>query len=130
MNDKIMPPGDKRIRPITTPQTQKPQAPEKSKENSFQKILDKTVQGERVQFSKHAQERLDKRSIDLTEKELDRLDDAVDKVAEKGSKESLVVMGDNAYVVSVKNRVVITAMDGSNLKDNVFTNIDSAIILD
>jgi len=52
-----------------------------------------------------------------------------DKAAAKGSKQSLFMMGDTAMVVSIKNRVVITAVDSDSMKDNVFTNIDSAAII-
>ena len=50
-------------------------------------------------------------------------------MAAKGARESLIYMNDLAFVVSVKNRTVITAMDGPSAKENIFTNIDSAAIL-
>ena len=53
----------------------------------------------------------------------------MDKAAQKGSQDSLILMNDTALVVSVKNRTVVTAMDGASMKDNVFTNIDSAVIV-
>ena len=56
-----------------------------------------------------------------------QLEGAVDSVAQKGGKESLILMGDAALVVSVKNRTVVTAMDRQGMKGNVFTNIDSAV---
>ena len=58
-----------------------------------------------------------------------KLNAAVEKIAQKGSRESLVYLNDMALVVSIKNKTVITAMDGSSAKDNIFTNIDSAVIL-
>ncbi len=129
MTDKILP-GGRVIKPLSTPQS-KPQthAPEK-KGDSFQKVLEKKIKGKGVQFSKHAADRMMSRSIKLDNQEIQRLDDAVQKAAAKGAKESLVVMGDNAYVVSVKNNMVITALDGNSMRENVFTNIDSAIIMD
>ena len=69
------------------------------------------------------------RGIDLSDEELSKLDDAVSKMASKGARESLIYMNDVALVVSIKNRTVITAMDGMSAKDNIFTNIDSAAIL-
>ena len=57
------------------------------------------------------------------------LKDAVNKVEAKGAKESLILMDQMALVVSVKNRTVITAVDSNSMKDNVFTNIDSAVIV-
>lgn len=65
----------------------------------------------------------------MSEKDMKKLNDAVDRVAAKGSKESLLYLDNMAFVVSVTNRTVITAMDGNSAKDNVFTNIDSAVIL-
>lgn len=61
---------------------------------------------------------------------MQKLDDAVDKMAQKGNlRESLIYMNDMAFVVSVANRTVITAMDGKSARENIFTNIDSAAIL-
>ena len=84
-----------------------------------------------VQFSQHALQRLQARNITLGPIELEKLNTAVDKAAQKGAKESLVLMNDNnlALVVSVKNKTVITAMDSASMKDNIFTNIDSAVII-
>jgi len=129
MTDKILP-GGRVIQPLSTPKTEpQPKAPEK-KGDSFQKVLEQKLKGKEIRFSRHAAERMMNRSIELNNQDLKRLDDAVQKAAEKGAKESLVVMGDNAYVVSVKNNTVITALDGSSMRENVFTNIDSAIIMD
>jgi flagellar operon protein len=52
----------------------------------------------------------------------------VDRAEEKGARDSLVLLRDMAFIVSVSNRTVVTAMDGERLKENVFTNIDSAVI--
>jgi flagellar operon protein len=79
--------------------------------------------------------RLQMRNITLSLDDLNKLRDAVDRAEAKGAREALVLMSrpsreqDLALVVSVKNRTVITAMDGDSLKDNVFTNIDSAVIV-
>ena len=82
-----------------------------------------------VSFSAHAAERMRTRGINFSREELERLGDAVTKMAAKGAKESLIYMNDVALVVSVRNRMVITAMDGMSAKDNIFTNIDSAAII-
>ena len=82
-----------------------------------------------VRFSAHAQARLQSRQIELDAEALRRVEEAVDKAAEKGSRESLLLMDDVALIVSVRNRTVITAIDKENLKENVFTNIDSAVVL-
>lgn len=95
-------------------------------ESPFSKVLD---QAQGVRFSQHAQDRLKARNISFSADQLQQLEGAVSNVAQKGGKESLVMMGDAALVVSVKNRTVVTAMDRSQMKGNVFTNIDSAVIL-
>jgi flagellar operon protein len=95
-------------------------------ETPFSKVLDQT-QG--VKFSQHAQDRLKARNISFSSDQLQQLEGAVNSVAQKGGKDSLVMMGDAALVVSVKNRTVVTAMDRSQMKGNVFTNIDSAVVI-
>jgi flagellar operon protein len=68
------------------------------------------------------------RDIKLTPGQIATLEQAVDRLQAKGGRESLVILGDVAFVVSVKNRTVITAVDSESMKENVFTNIDSAIV--
>ena len=95
--------------------------------NSFDTILQQKIN--EVKFSQHAQERLSSRNIKLSATDLKKLDNAVERIAQKGAKESLIMLNDVALVVSVKNKTVITAMDGASAKDNIFTNIDSAMII-
>ena len=99
---------------------------ESPKEDSFENVLQKEINA--VKFSKHAQQRLEDRNIQLSDKDVQNLNAAVDKAGEKGSQDSLILLRDLAFVVSIKNRTVVTALDGDKLKDNVFTNIDSAVI--
>ena len=82
-----------------------------------------------VKFSAHTLERLRERGISLGNGQLDRLADGVDRAGEKGAVDSLVLMDDMAFIVSVKNRTVVTAMTGDSLRENVFTNIDSTVIV-
>jgi len=83
-----------------------------------------------VKFSQHALNRLEQRNIRLNAGQLDRLGTAVSQAARKGARKSLVLMDNQlAFVVSVRNRTVITALDGDSLKENLFTNIDSAIVI-
>lgn len=96
---------------------------------SFATVLDSKLPAQGVKFSQHALDRLKARNITFSDSDLANLEGAVNSVASKGGRESLVMMGDAALVVSVKNRTVVTAMDRSQLKGNVFTNIDSAIII-
>lgn len=93
----------------------------------FAQVLDQKLTGQPVRLSQHAQERLKSRGITLSANDMEKLQGAVDSVAQKGGKESLIMMGDAALVVSVKNRTVVTAMDRQSMKGNVFTNIDSAV---
>lgn len=95
-------------------------------ESTFAKVLD---QAQGVKFSQHAQERLKSRNISFSNEELQQLEGAVNRVAQKGGRDSLVMLGDAALVVSVKNRTVVTAMDRSQMKGNIFTNIDSAVVI-
>lgn len=74
-------------------------------------------------------QRLASRNITLSSDDVDKINSMADKAAEKGAKNSLFIMRDTALVVSIKNRTVITAVDSQSMKDNVFTNIDSAAII-
>ncbi|VBB08091.1 flg new: flagellar operon protein [Lucifera butyrica] len=94
---------------------------------SFDAVLDEKLSG--LTFSQHARQRLESRNIQLSREELMKLSGAVEKAAQKGAKESLVLMDNLALIVSVKNKTVITAMDGTSIRDNVFTNIDSAVVV-
>ena len=95
------------------------------------KSFDEVLRGEldRVKFSHHAQARLESRNIKLSDDDVKQLADAVDRASQKGSQDSLVVMKNLAFIVNVKNRTVVTAVDGDNLNENVFTNIDSAVLI-
>jgi flagellar operon protein len=94
---------------------------------SFDSVFQEELRG--LTFSRHAQERLQARKIQLNESDLANLQGAVNRAEEKGAKDSLVLMRDMAFIVSVRNRTVVTAMDSEHLKENVFTNIDSAVIV-
>jgi flagellar operon protein len=93
-----------------------------------EKLQEAFQEGQPLKFSRHAQERLDARNIRLTPQHLERLDQAVSKARGKGARDSLVLLDDMAFVVSVRNRTVITAVDGEARQGNVFTNIDCAVI--
>lgn len=129
MVDQILFPNP--IQPARTerPQPQKPATNGQTSDSPFAKVLDQKLPSQGVKFSQHAQDRLKARNITFSANELASLEGAVNSVAQKGGKESLVMMGDAALVVSVKNRTVVTAMDRSQMKGNVFTNIDSAVVI-
>ncbi len=82
-----------------------------------------------IKFSGHAQTRLASRQITLTEGDMAKLGDAITRAQAKGARESLVLMDKAALVVSVPNRTVITAVARDDMKENIFTNIDSAVLL-
>ena len=90
---------------------------------SFSDVLDN------LKFSKHASTRLQDRNIELSDSQIDRLNAGMQKANEKGINESLVLMDEMAFIVNVKNSTVITAMNETEIKDNVFTNIDGAVIV-
>jgi len=91
----------------------------------FAAVLDTARQ---VHFSTHAQKRLDKRNIDMTGERTVQLEDAVDRAAARGGKESLVLMDDLAFIVNVADRLVITALDDPSRREGVFTQIDSVVL--
>ena len=100
---------------------------------SFQDILNKkSLSGQHtsnVKFSKHATSRLSERNIELSKKQIERLNEGTKKAGDKGIKESLVIVDSLAFVVNVPNNTVITAMDQIGIQDNVFTNIDGAVVI-
>lgn len=97
-------------------------------QNSFDEILKgKINETADVKFSKHAQMRLETRKIEISENQKQKISKAVDKAAQKGVRDSLVMVDDIALVVNVKSRTVITAVNSNELKENVFTNIDGAV---
>ena len=82
-----------------------------------------------LKFSAHAAQRLKERKIALDPATMTRLNEAIDKADSKGVQDTLVLTKDAALIVNVKNRTVVTAMDKNNLKGNVFTNIDGAVLI-
>lgn len=96
----------------------------------LQPTLAKTkLEAPQLKFSNHAIERMNSRGISYSPEDLTRLGEAVQKAAAKGSKDTLVLMDSSALIVSVKNNTVVTVMDKNALKENVFTNIDSTIVM-
>ncbi|WP_025723728.1 TIGR02530 family flagellar biosynthesis protein [Paenibacillus polymyxa] len=87
------------------------------------------LQDQVLKLSNHAAKRLEQRGIELRSDQMAKINSAVDKAAAKGAKESLILMQDMALIVSVPNRTVVTAMDKKSMEDNVFTQIDSAVII-
>ena len=96
----------------------------------FDKLLQENIiKQSEVKFSKHAELRLRMRNISLSNEQRQKIDTAVRKAQDKGVKDSLILMDNMAFVVNVKSKTVITAVNNNELKDNVFTNIDGAVIV-
>ncbi len=97
---------------------------------SFQEILESTQSSSReVRFSKHAAQRLSDRDIELTQNQKERLQAGTDKASQKGIRESLVLVDQLAFIVNIPNNTVVTAMQQNETDENVFTNIDGAVII-
>ena len=90
--------------------------------------LSEVVSGE-LKFSKHALNRLNDRNIQLNTEQLDRLNDGAKKAGEKGIRDSLVIVDQLAFIVNVPNKTVVTAMDSTATDENIFTNINGAVIV-
>jgi flagellar operon protein len=123
LNPALAPPGVGSPRPA-------PPAPAADRAAaSFDGVLRaKLDQAAGVHFSGHALERLRRRGIDVGEATMARLQDGISRASAKGAREALVLIDGTAFVVSVRNRTVITAVGADQMKDRVFTNIDSAVI--
>ncbi|MDN5375173.1 MAG: hypothetical protein PWQ39_213 [Thermacetogenium sp.] len=112
--------------PILPPEQGRPQGGRDAvKDLSFADILAR----QSLKFSRHAQERIARREISLEAAHLERIEAAVEKAAAKGARDSLILVDNLAFIVSIRNRTVVTAMDENSMKGNVFTNIDSAVII-
>lgn len=100
---------------------------------SFQQILkqasENTLRLDGVTFSKHANERLASRNINLDAEQMERLNKGIMQAKEKSINESLVMMDNIAFIVNIKNNTVVTAMDQTTNDSNIFTNIDGAVIV-
>lgn len=98
--------------------------------NSFENILNREIEkNSSFTFSNHAVDRLKDRNIFLNEADMKKINEGINKASEKGSKESLILYKDVILLASIKNRTIITAMDKESSKDNVFTNIDSVVLI-
>ncbi len=94
---------------------------------SFEEVLNSKKT--ELKFSKHADARLSERNIRLSEEQLERLNMGARKADAKGIGESLMIMDDLAFIVNIRNNTVVTAIDSRSSEENVFTNIDGAVIV-
>ena len=93
--------------------------------NSFESIFRNEF--DKLKFSNHATKRIEARELQLTNSDMDRLQEAVNKAEQKGAKDSLVMMNNKAFIVNIPNKTVITALDVEKSEENIFTNIDSVV---
>ncbi|MCI9337967.1 MAG: flagellar protein [Lachnospiraceae bacterium] len=98
---------------------------------TFQDVLQQKVQPDacRLKFSKHAMGRLADRNIELNDNQLERLASGTRKAEQKGIRDSLVIVDSLAFIVNVPNQTVVTAMDSTQTDENIFTNINGAVIM-
>ncbi len=82
-----------------------------------------------LKFSNHAIDRMQSRGIRFSPEEMAKIENAVSKASSKGAKETLLLTDNSALIVSVKDNTVVTVMDKAALKDNVFTKIDSTVVI-
>lgn len=87
------------------------------------------LNNKKINFSRHARNRITSREINISEKEMTQLKSGIDKAVEKGAKNSLILINNTAYIVSVENNTVVTIIDQESIKEKVFTNIDSAVLM-
>ena len=95
----------------------------------FSELLQKEAGRSSVHFSKHAVQRVQERGIQMTDSLLGDLNQAVQKAREKGARDVVVIGQSGAFIVNVPNNVVVTTMSGTEMRENIFTNIDSAVLM-
>ncbi|BEP29373.1 TIGR02530 family flagellar biosynthesis protein [Helicovermis profundi] len=100
-----------------------------SSSTSFNDVLKKIEENSNVKFSKHATSRLRSRNISLSENDIKKLNSAVSKAKSKGINDALILMDNKIFIANVKNKTIVTASTENEIKDNVFTNIDGAVIV-
>ncbi|HEY1729797.1 MAG TPA: TIGR02530 family flagellar biosynthesis protein [Candidatus Baltobacteraceae bacterium] len=124
----IIPPSTAPIRPQGIP-VQIP--PTTTTGPSFRDVLTQqgVTSGAGLKFSAHAMQRLQSRNITLSQDDVQKMNVMADKAASKGAQQSLFMVHDVGMIVSIKNRTVITAVDPDSMRENVFTNIDSAAVI-
>lgn len=116
------------LNPNTKPSQNSSKPQESPFAQALKEQLNKNTGG--VEFSKHAIDRLNDRSINLNDgNKLERLNKAVEIAQQKGANETLVIVDQTAFVVNVKNNKVITTMSQQDMMGNIFTNIDSTVII-
>ena len=96
----------------------------------FSRALQKALDEKNIKMTNHARERILSRRIRIDEKDVSQISEVMTRLQDKGGKISLLLMGDTTLVTNVKDRTVITALDGYGDANKVFTHIDSAALLE
>lgn len=119
------------VSPVYPQQTQSAAKSTKQQEVSFKQMFGENIRKSEptLTFSKHAMQRLDDRRIEVSPQLVAKMTSAVEKAEDKGVTEALFLDGTTAFIVNIPNRTVVTTMNGGEMKENVFTNIDGAVIL-
>jgi len=89
----------------------------------------RTLDSQSLSFSKHAAKRMDERGIAMDNKLLGDLEQAVEGARKKGARDVAVIGRQGVFIVNVPNNTVVTTMAADDLRDRIFTNIDSAVIM-
>lgn len=119
MTGMVQPPQQQGVQPTTT-----------SEGESFQAILQKRLsENSDLRFSKHAVNRVMERNVDISESAMARLNEGVKLAQEKGLNDTLILVDATAYIVNAKKGTVITTVSNSEIKGNVFTNIEGTVIM-
>ena len=82
-----------------------------------------------INFSKHALARAEERGIELTPDLMNQLAGSVEKAREKGAKNILAFDSTQAFIINIPYGRVITMVSQAEMRDNIFTNIDGAVLL-
>lgn len=118
----------RQLQPAEVPSHQREIHP---KENgSFKELLQTKIEEKNsLQFSKHSKERIAQRGIEMTHELMAQLNSAAETARTKGAKDVVMIGSQAAFIVNIPNNIVVTAMNGNEMKNNIFTNIDSAVML-
>lgn len=102
----------------------------KAKKSEFAHLMQEEIRKEEgLQFSKHAESRIRQRGIEVSEDLMADLNQAVQKAREKGAKDTVIIGAQGAFIVNVPNNIVVTTITEQEMKNNIFTNIDSAVLM-
>ena len=103
-------------------------APGKTGLASFAESLQSEYSKSGIQFSKHAAQRMQSRGMEMTPGLLSDLNQAMQRARDKGSKDAVLIGDKSAFIVNIPNNTIVTMMTEREMKENIFTNIDSAVL--